>query len=322
MKHIFVINPVAGRGDSAEALSAGINELFKGRGEPFEIHLTTGVGEAAEFVKKACAGAAEHLRFYACGGDGTLNEVASGISGVKDVSFTSLPCGSGNDFVRNFGTAADFYRIDKLADCAAPREIDIIRFGDGGLCVNMCNVGFDATVALNMCKFKRLPFVSGKMAYNISLVYCLLHKMSSKLTITLDGGEVLEGEFLLAALGNGCYCGGGYKSNPLAETDDGMLDLCVVKKVPRLKLLGLIKSYKLGEHLSNPKFIGYIIYHRCRSIEVKADAPFAISVDGEIRRDKNLAAQVERAALRFALPYNAAVSVTEQMESGCGAAVL
>ena len=302
MKHIFVVNPIAGKGNFVEGLCRGIKKTFDERDDTFEIHMTTAPKEAINFVRTTCEQQEGELRFYACGGDGTLSEVASGAMGFPQATVASVPCGSGNDFVRNFGAPEDFYRVDKLADGEA-YPIDIIKFGGETYGINMCNMGFDANVALNMNKFKRLPFISGRLAYSLGVIYSLFHKMSNQLRINVDG-EVIEGEFLLAVLGSGCYCGGGFKCTPLAEVDDGMLDLCIVKKVPRLKLLQLVKSYKKGEHLYSEKFANAIIYRRCKKIEVTSPTPFAVSIDGENQRLTQLTAEVLRQVLYFAVPNN------------------
>jgi len=168
--------------------------------------------------------------------------------------------------------------------------------------VNMCNVGFDANVALHMAKFKTLPLVGGQMAYNLSLFYSLLHKMYSQLRITVDGDETFEGEFLLTAIGNGSFCGGGYKGTPLAQVNDGLLDLCIVKKVSRLKLINLVNVYKRGLHLENEALRQYIIYRRCTQVDITAEKPFAVSVDGENACVKNLSIKIAEGALRFAAP--------------------
>lgn len=305
MKHIFILNPAAGKGDWSGRLRAEIVEEFAANGGSYEIHITRAGGEATSFVRGVCEGAGEEeLRFYACGGDGTLCEVVNGAVGHSRASVASVPCGSGNDFVRNFGREESFRRLGRLVQAPA-RVIDLLRFSGGAYGINMCNVGFDAGVALNMTRFKALPLVSGQMAYNIALLYGLLHKMHSRLRITLESGEVLEDDFLLACVGNGGYCGGGYYSAPLAEVSDGLLDLCAVKKVPRLKLLSLIKAYKAGRHLNIPAFAPYVVYRRCTRVEIISAQPFALCIDGEVTLGTSVAIELAAGALRFAVPEGA-----------------
>ena len=80
MKHIFIINPVAGNGIDNVTYSEKIKQAFTELGiEDYEIYVTTGVGNANEFAKEKVA-TGEHIRFYACGGDGKLSEVVNGSS--------------------------------------------------------------------------------------------------------------------------------------------------------------------------------------------------------------------------------------------------
>lgn len=299
MKHYFIINPVAGKGTAVQVFTGKIQQAFLHRQEPYEIHITQSVGDATNFVRETCKTQQGALRFYACGGDGTLCEAVNGAAGFPFASVTSVPCGSGNDFVRNF--EGGFQALDGLID-AQDERIDLMRFADGAYGINMCNVGFDANVALNMAKFKSLPLVSGHMAYQLSLIYCLLQKMSYPLKVVLDDSEVIQGEFLFTTIGNGCYCGGGFKGVPDAVINDGLLDLCVVKKLSRPKFLSVVSIYKEGRHLQEKALEPYLYYRKARKIEVVSEKPFAVSIDGESNLRKNLCVEVQPGALRFASP--------------------
>lgn len=299
MKHYFIINPVAGKGMAVKELTGRIEQAFRHRQEQHKIYVTQSVGDATNFVRETCRTQQGELRFYACGGDGTLCEVVNGAAGFSLASVTSVPCGSGNDFVRNF--QGRFQALESLLE-AYDENIDLMRFTDGTYGINMCNVGFDANVALNMARFKSLPLVSGHMAYQLSLIYCLLQKMSYPLKVILDDSEVIQGEFLFTTIGNGCYCGGGFKGVPEAVVNDGLLDLCVVKKLSRLKFLSVVSIYKEGRHLQEKSLEPYLYYRKARKIEVVSQKPFAVSIDGESNLRKSLCVEVEQSALRFASP--------------------
>ncbi|RPF49071.1 YegS/Rv2252/BmrU family lipid kinase [Hydrogenoanaerobacterium saccharovorans] len=317
MKHYFIINPAAGRKNAAEGLRVRIQQAFAALNDRYEIYITKNVGDAVRYVRKICGSTKEELRFYACGGDGTLNEVVNGAAGFVHASVTSVPCGSGNDFVRNFEPTSCFQQLEFLANVSA-QPIDLLCFSGGAYGVNMCNIGFDANVALHMSKFKMLPFVKGQMAYNLALLYSLLNKMSTHLRITVDGNETFEGEFLLTAIGNGRFCGGGYKGTPLAKVNDGLLDLCIVKKVSRFNLVKLVNVYKAGMHLQDAQLQPYIIYRRCRQIDIAAPQPFAMSVDGENTRVQSVSVKIAERALSFAAPMQDCACSPALVCAGCG----
>lgn len=164
----------------------------------------------ADMPKKSLEQKAESglpVRLYAVGGDGTLNEVAAGAAGFENAAVGVFPCGSGNDFIRAIGTADDFLDIGRQL-CAPVRLIDRINTGKQQA-LNVCSMGLDAEVAYHMNDFKKWPFVSGSMAYNLSLVKCLLIKMGCDLTVTIDGGKTYTGRFLFALAANGRWYGRG-----------------------------------------------------------------------------------------------------------------
>ena len=100
MKHIFIINPTAGKTDSRQKIYDMAESLRQKHGLDVQCILTKKQGHATELAKKLCE-TGEALRFYACGGDGTVNEVANGIIGYDNAAMTVIPVGTGNDFLKN-----------------------------------------------------------------------------------------------------------------------------------------------------------------------------------------------------------------------------
>ncbi|MBQ6249696.1 MAG: acylglycerol kinase family protein, partial [Oscillospiraceae bacterium] len=105
MKHVFIINPNAGKTDSTRRIYDMADALRKNHGLDVQCILTRRQGHAIELARELCR-SGEELRFYACGGDGTANEVANGVIGFPNAAMTVIPVGTGNDFLRNFGDAA------------------------------------------------------------------------------------------------------------------------------------------------------------------------------------------------------------------------
>ena len=115
MRHIFVVNPNAGQSRGLAQLQEQILAAGKKMGVRVEIYETKAAGDGEAFVKRTCRQKApdERIRFYACGGDGAVHEMANGVYGFDNVEMGCIPLGTGNDFIRNFGSAKDFLDIER-----------------------------------------------------------------------------------------------------------------------------------------------------------------------------------------------------------------
>ena len=298
MKHIFIINPKSGKKDSTQFIQKYLEENHSEL--HYEIYNTKHIGDAIEYVKEQCKNKTEPITFYACGGDGTLNEVVNGVYGFEDVYLTVFPCGSGNDFVKVFGKENYFKDLSSLIN-GNIKKIDVLEV-NGRYSLNMVNLGFDGAVAYNMIKFKRWPLVTGKGAYNIALVYSLICKMKHKCKILIDEQEVFNGNMLLTAVGNGLCCGGGYYCLPKANVVDGLIDMVYVKTISRFKFIGLVGKYKDGTYLGDPKYDKYMKYVNCKKVQLVAQKPIAYSVDGECFMEKEININMHHKAINFIVP--------------------
>lgn len=295
MKHIFVVNPAAGDGTVPQT----VKDLLAGRPD-CEIYETTGRRDAAEYVRSRCARSTEELCFVACGGDGTVNEVASGLAMNPRASMTVFPLGSGNDFVKAFGGPERFRDVEALL-CAQPQPIDILRVGERWA-VNAFHFGLDSAVAKTMNQVKPKPIIGGRNAYPTGVAKALLFNMRTWCRMTVDGEAFHEGYILLCTVANGQYVGGSYRCAPRSLSDDGLAEICLVKPVSRLRFLKLKNAYKEGSHLEDHRFDGVVCYRRGRVIEVSGKPGFTVSLDGEIVEGESFRVEVVRGGLRFAVP--------------------
>ena len=108
MKHIFIINPAAGSRNRTDDYSRVIHKLCRQRGLEYDIRVSTAPGECMRFAREAAQTGKEY-RLYACGGDGTLNEVVQGAAGYENAAVTVYSGGSGNDFVKLFDDPKAFF---------------------------------------------------------------------------------------------------------------------------------------------------------------------------------------------------------------------
>ena len=277
MKHIFVINPAAGQGKSLDFIKPRIEEVCKKNALEYELYITKDKGDGIEFVKNR-AQSGEELRFYACGGDGTLYEVVNGAYGYKNVQVAVIPLGSGNDFIRLFGTKDDFMNLDDVVN-GVPVEFDLIKCGDE-IAINQCSMGMDAEVCAMQGSLKKLPLVSGEGAYYLGCFYAIARKFKNRFTYSVDGAEGVTQDCLFCFIGNSRWYGGGFMAGPKALPDDGELDFVIVKaNMSRLKLVTLLNKYKRGEHLD----WDITTFKRGKKLVIKSEKPAAVNVDGECK---------------------------------------
>lgn len=301
MKHIFVHNPAAGK-NSTKAIAALQEHLKKYEGTlEIEFYSTKGPKDAAAYVKERCEAEPEaDLRFYACGGDGTANEVLHGVMGHSNASMTCYPCGSGNDFVKYYGGADRFLDIDALL-FAEEKRIDVMKIGDR-YSLNVTNFGFDTAVVRTMEKMRRKKLFGGKSAYYAGILKAFFTAMKNECTVYVDGEQLNDGKLLLCTVSNGSYVGGSFCCAPHSSNEDGLLEICLVRPISRLKLLQLIGLYKEGRHLDDPRFRNIVVYRRGKSVHVEAPEGFAYSLDGEVIPDNDFTIEICPGALRFAVP--------------------
>lgn len=299
MKHIFIVNPKSGKKDSTEFISNYLKSYHADL--DYEVYNTKQVSDATRYVRKKCEEFKDQeIRFYACGGDGTLNEVVNGACGYDHAYVTVYPCGSGNDFVKTFGPTNHFKDISKLIN-GKSRRIDLLEV-NGRYSINMCNVGFDGSVANNVAKFKKWPLVTGKGAYNLSIIYSLIFKTKFDCKIEIDNEPFYEGKILLSAQGNGICCGGSYYCLPKASVEDGLIDAVFIKKISRFKFIKLISKYKNGTYLEIPKFSNIIMFKKCKELKLTSTKYLPFCLDGECGNSKTIEIKIKEKALNFIVP--------------------
>lgn len=300
MKHVFLINPAAGKADSTLEVAAGIRRVCARRGLDYEILTTEYPRHAIELVKqKAAEYAGQEIRFYACGGDGTLNEVAAGAAGLDKVSITHFPCGSGNDFIKLFGADCEsFQELENLID-GKEVALDYIE-SDCGVSINVFSVGVDARVAAGMQKYKRFPMLHGSTAYNISTVENVLKGLHEPYGIEIDGVDY-SGEQTLVLAGNGRFYGGGFNPVPEADPTDGLLEVLIIRSVNLLTVMKVIGAYKAGQHR---KYSQYITHLQAKSLTIwhKNGKDMTVNLDGEIVKTPRVSLRVADRKLRFVIP--------------------
>lgn len=305
MRHLFIVNPVAGSKKHHYMDTISIIRAAAGRqADPFEIYITKAPLDAAHKIRQAAAASQEPLRVYACGGDGTLNECVNGAAGLDGVSLAHYPCGTGNDFIKVFGKDAEkrFRDIPALMNGSA-RPLDLIetttpdgvRYG-----INICSVGIDARIGGDVHKYSAIPIIGGATGYVVSTAVNLLRGVNQKLTIQTPD-TTLSGSFALLCACNGQYYGGGFNPVPEAVPDDGILEYLVVKAVSRVTFLRMIGKYAKGRFREIKDIITHI---RGTTMTIDSEVPLAVNIDGEIVHTRRVTFGIAPVRIGFILPEN------------------
>ena len=279
MRHIFIINPAAGKKDGRQRVYAMAEALKKNHDLDIECMLTKSRGHAM-MLTRAIAETGENVRFYACGGDGTVNEIANGIAGFPNAAMTCIPIGTGNDFLKNFGKDALplFLDAENLWN-GDVTPLDLIDC-NGKYCLTIACTGIDARIAESVHDFGASPMLTGRASYLASVAAnFLFRKIGRRWRVTLDN-EVIEGDFALVSMCNGRYYGGGSTPVPEARMTDGILHTVLVRNISKARFAMLFSDYSAGNYQKLPRDVVRVSTAKVVRIEA-LEGDLTTCLDGE-----------------------------------------
>ncbi len=305
MKHLFIINPVAGKRENTRLLEEKIRSLDV----RWEIVYTTGAGDAERFAR-AAAETGEPVRIYACGGDGTLNEAVNGAAGFDNAAITNVPLGTGNDFLRIFGPDNKARFSDVAALVNGPQvAMDLIDC-NGKLGIGVVCSGIDARIGADVHRYKALPLVRGLGAYIMSLVVNVLFKGIARPTIVDVGDLHYEGKTSVVCVCNGRYYGGGFMPVGDNMPDDGVLETLVVPGVSKLTFFRLVSKYAKGRYREFPDLI-WPRYGCDLTLRSGDERELVAVVDGEVVCSQELRIGLSDRKVNFFYPADLTYAVGE-----------
>lgn len=270
MSYLFIINPIAGKGRAKKTIPV-IKEIMENSRHSYQIKITEKVGDGQLFAEEARA--EDFHTIVSVGGDGTLHEVVNGmIGGTQRLGI--VPAGTGNDFARSLKIPFDIKDAMEVLIQGEAMLIDLGRSGDKYF-INFCSVGLDALIAEEANKIKR--YFSSTYSYIIGVVKALGKFKSLRVELIIDDKKYDE-EIMLVAICNGAYYGGGMNIAPQAEVSDGQFDICVVRKMPKLKLLFLFPTIFKGKHVKYDE----IKIYRGENIQIFSKEDMHVNADGDI----------------------------------------
>lgn len=310
-KHIFIINPKAGKG-AAESLAKDLRQLFLSLSPSAmlgacEIVTTKARGHATTIARDFAARG--RCRFYAVGGDGTLNEVLNGMAGTSS-SLACIPCGSGNDFLHSI--LGDYRPEDLLKETILAEEV-LIDAGSvsGRYFLNVASIGFDARATHRSEYFKGKPLISPKLAYYGGILASLHDLGATRVTIK-EGARERQAAVFMMTVCNGRIYGGGYHIAPDALLDDGLFDVLEVAPLSILKIAQYLPKLKKGTHLGLPE----IRFYRTDKLGLSSETEFALNVDGEPSFAREADFTIRAASIPMVIPHKAGLPETFAVRSG------
>lgn len=288
---LFIVNPVSGVNQSRKALLA---DIASAELDPhvfdWEIQFSDSAGHAKELSHAAAVAGVDIIA--AVGGDGTVNQVVKGMIGSSS-TMALIPAGSGNGLARHLKIPIDIVQSVQLIKAGETQLIDTVRLNDS-LFVSIAGVGFDALVAKRFSKVSRRGFFS-----YFKIVTKEYHYYRPRKYRMIIDGKAFVRQALFVSFANTNQFGYNTIISPDARIDDGLVDVCIVKKVPLLyapRVVGLL----LTRRIDNSGFVEII---RAKSVQLVRNKNKVVNVDGEpVKLHKELRIDVAPLSLRVIVP--------------------
>lgn len=278
MRVYAVVNPLAGAGRSRDAWPR-IEGLLDAGGAASSVHFTRGAGHATSLVAEADFSGFDCV--VAVGGDGTLFECVNGLyrrERGQRLPLGVIPAGTGNAFARDLGLGPNDWRgaVGQLLRGRVQR-VDVGRVttaDDRFHFLNIIGMGFPVDAAATASRLKAL----GKGAYTLATLREVLRLRSYPLRCVIDGDEFSE-DNVFVEVANTRYTGTHFMIAPEARMDDGLLDVILLRKLSRRRVLRLFPTIYSGRHVEFDE----VATLRAKSIRLLSPENMPMTVDGEFR---------------------------------------
>jgi diacylglycerol kinase (ATP) len=299
---LVIVNPRSKNGATGRRFKAVEAKLRNAIG-PFEVEFTHGARDAARLAREGVRAGIE--RIVVAGGDGTMNEVATGLLAAdlgEYVEIALLPFGTGGDFPHSLGVPSSVDAAIELIAAGESRAIDIGRIEyrntrlepSTGYFVNVASFGISGLID-QLVNDSNARF-GGGVTFLAATLRALSRYRATEVSVHVDGAELFAGRVMLCAIANGRRFGGGMRIAPAADLADGAFDIVVIHDYSRLRLAGKLPLLYSGRHLDDP----ICVHTRGRVIEARAEPGTALlDIDGEPLGSLPARVEVVPAALRM-----------------------
>jgi YegS/Rv2252/BmrU family lipid kinase len=281
-RRLIIVNPISASGRTARTWPA-VQDALAAAGGEFDVAFTERHRHAIELAQQAAASGYSDI--VAVGGDGTVQQVVTGIvraGKAAEVTLAVIPGGTGSDLTRMLGWRRGLADTVQRVLAGPPAWIDLGRLTsttatgpETAYFANVLGLGFAGAVIERVERSSKA--LGGTIPYLTSLVTTLFTYRNLSVRVVLDG-QVLEQVANAVVVANGRYFGGGMFVAPDASLEDGLFDVIIVGDMGKLELLANTPRLYKGTHLSHPK----VSHYRAREVIVEAQGRFVAQADGEL----------------------------------------
>ncbi len=315
-KLIFLINPISGKPSIQRRLKEQLAQL-EHQTEPGRMYqvVTKAPGHAAALAEELSRTFAGQATLFVCGGDGTVHEAVNGLmaAGPHALPFAVLPTGTGNDYARHLYGHTDFMQVLRdMSDRKLPvLATDVVR-ANGRYSANVMSFGLDTRVQMINERLTEKAAFLGETTFVLSALAGIFGRRRFRMRMEVesplpDGQSRMirqDIDYILMAIGNAEYYGGGFQPVPGADSTDGRLEICHVDLLGLPGILRLMPRYRTGTHLDHPS-VHRLTATRGLLISLDGSSPLLGNMDGEVFTTDRLEFECRPAALRV---YRAALS--------------
>ena len=270
MKTLIILNPVSAKGRAVD-LRKEIESEFKKLKLDYQIHISKSLQDMMNATKKNLKNG--FTNFIGVGGDGTIHYMANILAGT-DKNLGVIPTGSGNDIAVNLGLPSDVKSCCRIIKKGATKRLDLGLINDKYYYLCIAGSGFDSQVN-DLANNTRLP-VKGPAKYSYSVYKTLITFKSKKFFMDYDNSQREVFGMMITASNMPSY-GGGMRITPDADPEDGLFDICIIKRMSKLHFIKVFPKVYEGKHIEDSN----VEIFRTSYLKLDSEYRFSVFADGE-----------------------------------------
>jgi diacylglycerol kinase (ATP) len=299
-RHLLIVNPTSGQGSYERHISL-VTSFFTKHNMRLDISPTAYQGQATEIAREAASDDRYDV-IIGGGGDGTINEVLSGMVGSSK-ELAILPWGTGNVFAREMNIPLQTLKACKLIRKGSSLPIDIARCNDRYFFL-MFSAGFDA-YSIKHTETMRVKRIFGGLSYVLGSLKAFASYSYPEINITMDDGRTDSGSFLLVS--NTSRYAMYFTITPDANPVDGMLDVYLFKEAGswnmiKLSIQVILTMFSANARKKEKLFLKRQSFYRCKSVSVSSREPVITQLDGDLSSELPANLEVVPGAVNVILP--------------------